>query len=122
MYAVNTNDTITSREEYTQIVDMPAPVINDFTVTSPVAGQIKVDVNVTDDSDGAVFCCASLHWIFTPDIELDYYYVELIDGVGSLTFTDLDPERTYPVELLGWDSSWNSKYETQEGYPNGAGL
>jgi len=55
MYAVDTNDNIASREEYTQIVDMAAPVINNFTVTSPVAGQLKVDVNVTDNSGSAVF-------------------------------------------------------------------
>ena len=77
MYAVDTNDNITSREEYTEIVDMTAPEINDFTITSPVAGQLKVDVNVTDNSGGAVFCSASLYWVFTPDIELDYDYVEL---------------------------------------------
>ena len=63
-----------------------------------------------------------MYWVFTPDIELNYYYTELsIDGAGSVTFTDLDPERTYLVELLVRDPSWNSKYETREGYPNGAG-
>jgi len=97
MYAVDTKDNITSREDYTRIVDMTAPVINDFTITSPVAGQLKVDVNVTDNSGGAVSCSSSLYWVFTPDIELDYYYVELIDGVGSVIFTDLYPERAYLV-------------------------
>ena len=121
MYGVGTNDNIASRKEYTEIVDMTAPVINDFTITSPVAGQLKVDVNVTDDSGGSVFCSASLYWILTPDIEIDYYYIELIDGAGSVTFPDLDPERTYLVELLVWDPSWKLKYETREGYPNGAG-
>ena len=91
LYAVNTSDKITSREEYVEIADTIAPVINDFTVTSPVAGQLKVDVIVADDSGGAVFCSASIYWVFTPDIELDYYYIELIDGAGSVTFTDLDP-------------------------------
>ena len=116
MFTVDTNDKITSREEYTEIVDTTAPVINDFTVTSPVSGQLKVDVNVTDDSGGAVFCSASLYWVFTLNIELDYYYVKLdIDGTGSMTFTNLDPERTYIVELLVRDPSWNSKYESREG-------
>jgi len=119
MYAVDTNDNITSREEYTEIVDVTAPVINELNVTSPVSGQLKVDVNVTDDSGGAGFCSASLYWIFTPDIELDYYYIELIDRAGSVTFTDLEPERTYIVELLVRDPSRNSKYESWEGYPNG---
>ena len=38
LYAVDTNDNITPREEYTEIVDMTAPVINEFIVTSPVSG------------------------------------------------------------------------------------
>jgi hypothetical protein len=119
MSAIDTNNNITSQEEYVDIVDTPAPVINIFTITSPVAGQLKLDVNVTDDSGGAVFCSTSLYWIFNyPDIELDYHYIEIVDGVGSVTFTDLDPERTYIVELLVQDPSWNSKYEYREGYPN----
>ena len=44
-----------------------------------------------------------------------------MDGVWSVTFTDLDPERTYIVELYVRDSSWNSRYDNREGYPNGAG-
>jgi hypothetical protein len=88
-----------------------------------LAGQLKVDVNVTDDSGGSIFSSTSLCWIFDhPDIELDYYYIEIIDGVGSVTFTHLDPERTYTVELLVLDPSWNSKYEYREGYPNGMGV
>jgi hypothetical protein len=107
MDGVDTNGNIASREEYTEIIDMTAPVINEFIVTSLVSGQLKVDVDVTDDSGGAIFCSASLYWIFTPDIQLDCYYVELIDGAGSVTFTDLDPERTYIVELHVRDPSWN---------------
>ena len=38
MYAVDTNDNIPSREEYTEIIDITAPVINGFTVANPVAG------------------------------------------------------------------------------------
>ena len=121
MYGVDINYNITSREEYVELVDTTAPVINYFTITSQVTGQLKVDVNFTDNSGGAVFCSASLYWVFTPDIELDYYYIEIIDGVGSVTFTDLDPEKTYLVELLVRGPSYNSKYETREGYPNGAG-
>ena len=44
-----------------ELVDATAPAINDFTVRSPVAGQLKVDFNGTDDSGGAVFCSASLY-------------------------------------------------------------
>ena len=50
MYAVDTNDNITIREENTEIVDMTAPNINLFTTTSHVPGHITVDVNLTDDS------------------------------------------------------------------------
>jgi hypothetical protein len=64
MYAVDTNDNITTREEYTQIVDVTVPTINLFTTTSHVPGHITVDVNVTDDSGGGVFCSASLYWLF----------------------------------------------------------
>ena len=51
-------------------------------------------------------------------MEIDYYFIEIVDGVGSVTFTNLDPERTYIVELLVRDPSWNSKYESRDGYPN----
>ncbi len=93
-----------------------------FQVYSPTPSHLKVDVNVSDNSGGDVFCSASLYWIFDLDTELDYYYVELTDGVGSVTFADLDPERTYIVDLLVRDSSWNSRYDRREGYPNGAGM
>ena len=99
---------------------MTAQVIIEFQVYSPTSGHLKVDVNVTDDSGGDVFCSASLYWIFDLDTELDYYYVELTDGVGSVTFTDLDPERTYIVDLLVRDSKRNARYDNREGYPNGA--
>ncbi len=78
---------------------------------------------MTDNSGGDIFCSASLYWIFDLDSELDYYYVELIDGVGSVTFfANLDPERTYIVELLVRDNAWNSRIERREGYPNGMGV
>ena len=53
-----------------------------FTTTSHVPGHITVDVNVADDSRGGVFGSPSLYWIFDLDNELDYYYIELIDGVS----------------------------------------
>ncbi len=86
--------------------------------TSHVPRHITVDVNVTDDSGGGVYCSASLYWLFDLDNELDYYYIELTDGVGSVTFTDLDPERTFIVELFVRDESWNYGYDNREGYPN----
>jgi hypothetical protein len=45
-----------------------------------------------------------------------------MDEAGSITFTDLDPERTYIVELYVRDSAWNARYDNPEGYPNGGGM
>ena len=120
--AVDTNDNMTSREEYLTIADVTAPAINQFKVYNPTSGQLKVDVNVSDDSGDRVVCIAYLYWIFDTNNELDSYMVELINGAGSITFTDLDPERTYIVNLFVRDSSWNARYENREGYPNGAGI
>ncbi len=64
----------------------------------------------------------SLYWIFDEDTELDYYYVEIVNGVGNVTFTDLDPKRTHIVALLVRDNAWNSRIERREGYPNGMGV
>ena len=104
-YGVDTNDNITSREEYTQVADMIAPVINEFQVYIPTAGHLKVDVNVSDNSGGSVACIAYLYWAFDLNDELDSYWVELTDGTGNVTFADLDPERTYIVELYVRDSA-----------------
>ncbi len=68
------------------------------------------------------FCSASLYWIFDLDNELDYYYIELIDGVGSVAFRDLDPERTYVIDLFIRDNSYNSRGVRLEGYPNAMGV
>jgi hypothetical protein len=123
LYVVDTSENVATREEYDSIVDFTPPTIHLFTTTSHVAGQITLDVNVTDNSGGDIFCSASLYWIFDLDNELDYYYVELVDGVGSVTFfANLDPERTYIVELLVRDNAWNTRIERREGYPNGQGV
>jgi len=42
--------------------------------------------------------------------------------VGSVTFRDLDPERTYVVDLFIRDDSNNSRVVRLEGYPNGMGV
>jgi len=122
MYAVDTNDNITIREEYTEVVDMAAPTINLFTTKSHVPGYITVDVNLTADSGGWVFAFVSLYWLFDLDNELDYYYIELINVVGSVTFRDLDPERTYVVDLFIRNNSYNSRIVRIEGDPNGMGV
>ena len=122
MYAVDTNDNITTREEYTELADSTAPTINLITTTSNVQGHITVDVNLIDDSGGGVFASLSLYWLFALDNELEYYYIELIDDVGSVTFRDLDPEITYVVDLFITDDSNNSRVVRREGYPNGMGV
>ena len=87
----DTNGNMTSREEHVQIADMTAPVINEFTTIYHVRGHNTVDVNVSDDSGGSVVCIAYLYWIFDFNYaKLDSYWVELTDGAGSVTFTDLD--------------------------------
>ena len=73
--AVDTNDNITSREEYTNIADITAPVINKFQVYNPTTAHLKVDVNVSDDSDGSVICIAYLYWIFDTNIYLESYSI-----------------------------------------------
>ena len=69
-----------------------------------------------------MFAFVSLYWLFDLDNELDYYYIELINVVGSVTFRDLDPERTYVVDLFIRDDSNNSRIVRLEGYPNGMGV
>jgi len=121
MYAVDTNDNITTREEYVELVDTIAPTINLFTTTSHVPSHITADVNVTDVGGGAL-CSVSLYWLFDFDNELDYYYIELIDDVGIVTFRDVDPERTYAIDLFIRGNSYNSRVVRLEGYPNGMGV
>ena len=119
---VDTNGNMISREEYVQVVDMTASVINEFTTIYHVLGHIKVDVNVSDDSGGSVAAIAYLYLIFVTNTELDSYWIELTNGVRSVTFTDLDPERMYIVELSFRDSSCNSRFDNRELYPNGGGI
>jgi hypothetical protein len=100
---------------------MTAPVINEFTTISHVPRHITVvNVAASDDSGGNVVTIAYLYWIFNTNTELDSYWIELTNRVGSVSFTELDQERTYIVELFVRDSSWNSSYDNREGYPNGA--
>jgi hypothetical protein len=87
-----------------------------------VPGHITVDVILTEDSRDGVFASVSLYWLFDIDNELDYYYIELIADVGSVTFRGLDPERTYVVDLFVKDDSNNSRVVRLEGYPNGMGV
>ncbi len=58
---IDTSENVTSREEYVSIVDFTPPMINTFTTTSHVAGQITLNVDVTDNSGGDIFCSTSLY-------------------------------------------------------------
>jgi len=68
-----------------------------------------------------VVAIAYLCWISDLNTELDSYWIDITDNVGSVTFTDLNRKRAYIAELYVRDSSWNSRYDNREGYPNGAG-
>ena len=69
LISVDTNDNMTSREEYITIADVAAPVINEFQAYNPTPGHLKVDVNVSDESGGIVvaiaIAIAYLCWILT---------------------------------------------------------
>ena len=69
-----------------------------------------------------MFASVSLYRLFDLDNELECYYIELIDDVGSVTFRDLDPQRMYVVDLFIRDDSNNSRVVRREGYPNGMGI
>jgi hypothetical protein len=61
--AIDTNDNMTSREEYIAIADVIAPVTNEFQVYIPTAGHLKVDVNVPSDSGESVVAIGYLYQI-----------------------------------------------------------
>jgi hypothetical protein len=121
LFAVDTEFNTTSREEYVTIADVTAPVINQFFTYSSEVGTITVSVDVSDDS-GRVVAIAFLYWKEDPNNELDSWGIPLTNGVGTATFTDLDPQRTYIIELLVRDSAWNATYDSRERVPNGAGI
>jgi hypothetical protein len=121
MVAVDTNFNSTSREEYVSIADIRAPTINQFITYSSEAGSITVGVNVTDDSGRAV-AIAYLYWKEDPYNELDSWGIPLTNGVVNVTFTGLDPRRTYIVDLVVRDAAWNSTSDRRERAANGAGI
>jgi hypothetical protein len=121
MSAVDMNDNITSQEEYVDIVDTTAPVINPFLVYSSEVGTINVGVDVSDDSDRVV-AIAYLCWKEEPNDELDSWGIELTNGQGSVSFTGLALGKTYIFELLVRDASWNSRYDSRERVPDGSGF
>ena len=121
MSAVDTNDNITSLEEYVEVVDTTAPIINQFITYSLVAGEITVGFDVSDDSGRAV-AIAYLYWKEDPYHELDSWGIPLTNGVGNVTFSGLDPGRTYILELIVRDSARNLRSDTRDRVPNGSGF
>jgi hypothetical protein len=95
------------------------PVVHLFTTKSTISGRIRVDVAVDSFVN---FCSCSIYWIFDPDNMLQYYQVDLIDGVGMVEFSNLDPTRTYEVDLYARDKTSTTRRFRLEGYPNGMGV
>jgi len=120
MVAVDTNLHSTSREEYVSIADIRAPTINQFITYNSTAGSITIGVDVSDDSGRAV-AIAYLYWKEDPNDEIDSWVTPLTNGVGNVTFTGLDPRRTYIVDLVR-DAAWNSTSDSRERAANGAGI
>ena len=95
------------------------PVVHLFTTKSTISGRLRVDVAV---DNFVKFCSCSLYWIFDPENRLQYFQVDLIDSVGMVEFWNLDPARTYIVELYAEDKTLTGKRIWRNGYPNGTGV
>jgi hypothetical protein len=50
---------------------------------------------------------------------IQYFHVNLIDNIGMVEFWNLDPQKTFIVELYVEDKSQASKVIRRAGYPNG---
>ena len=121
MVAVDTEFNMTSREEYLSIADVTAYVISQLIAYNSEVGSIFVGADVSDDS-GSVVAIAYVSLPQEPDYVLDARGIPLTDGVGNATFTNLDPEQTYIIELFVRDPAWNNRSEFRERVPNGAGF
>jgi hypothetical protein len=105
MVTVDINFNSTLREEYVSIADIAAPAINQFITYNSEAGSITVGVDVSNDS-GRAIAVAYLYWKEDTNNELDSWGISLTNGVGNVTFTGLDPRRTYIiVDLVVRDSA-----------------
>jgi hypothetical protein len=94
-------------------------VVHLFTTKSTVSTRLRVDVHVDSYVNS---CSVSLYWIFDLDNIIQYFQVDLIDNVGMVEFWNLDPTRTYVVDLYAEDKASNSKRVRRAGYPNGMGV
>ena len=74
------------------------------------------------DGAGTKSSLAYLYWKEDPYNELDSWGIPLTNGVGNVTFTGLDPGRTYILELIVRDSAMNSRSDTRERVPKGSGI
>ena len=70
-----------------------------FTTTSLTRYTITVDVNITDNSGGGIYAGCSIYWLLDLDTEIQWFEVDILDGVGMVEFWNLDDEKTYVIEL-----------------------
>ncbi len=98
----------------TLIASVTRPLVHLFTTTSKVQTRIIVDVHVDNYVN---FCSVYLYWLLDLDTILQYFQVDLIDNIGMVEFWNLDPARTYIVELYVEDKLSKSKVNKREGYP-----
>ncbi len=97
---------------------MTQPIVHMLTTTSKVQTRTRVDVHV---DIYVKFCSVYLYWLMDLSSILKYFKFDLINNVGMVEFWNLDPARTYIVELYVEDKSSKSKVTRREGYPNGMG-
>ncbi len=87
----------TLRADYaTLAASVTQPIVHLFTTKSTVSTRLRVDVHVDSYVN---FCSVPLYWIFDLDDMIQYFQVDWIDNVGMVEFWNLDPTRTYVVEL-----------------------
>ncbi len=103
----------------TLLVRVTQLIVHLFTTTSKAHTRVKVDVHVDSYVN---FCSVYLYWLLDLDTILQYFQVDLINNVGMAEFWNVNPARTYIVELYVEEKSSKSKVIRREGYPNGMGV
>ncbi len=108
------------KTDYANLVEsVTQHVVQLFTAKSIVSTRLRVDVHVDSYVN---FCSVSIYWIFDFDYIIQYFQVDLINSVGMAEFWNLDPTRTYVVDLYAEDKDSKSKRFRRAGYPNGQGV
>ena len=108
------------KTDYAALIEsVTQPVVHLFTTKSTVSGRLRVDVHV---DSYVIFCSCSVYWIFDLNTIVQYFQVNLINNVGMVEFSNLDPTRTYVIDLYAEDKSTTGKRIRRSGYPNGSGV